>query len=193
MTRPIVFAIVLAASAFGTGCTTSSNPRAEDAAAPGDTTPVDTDAATSCTDANIQLIVASNYDQSCTTAADCIAVGEGNACYPCVIACPTAAINAGAKAKYLSDVAKTPAADQAGAFCGCPAAFNPCCRGGTCHADLQCQSPEPVPDASTDAADACAPTIVCTGACISGAHNVSHMVDGCLVVQCCVPDDAGAE
>jgi hypothetical protein len=52
-------------------------------------------------------------------------------------------------------------------------------------------------DASTDAsadagADACAPS-VCTESCVSGAHNVSALVDGCVVSQCCVPDDAGAD
>jgi hypothetical protein len=67
--------------------------------------------------------------------------GEGNACYPCEIVCPGAAINAGAKGRYLSDVAKTSAADLVGVNCGCPVAFNPCCRGGTCYADFQCQNP----------------------------------------------------
>jgi hypothetical protein len=33
-----------------------------------------------CTDANVQLIQASNYDQSCRSDADCVAVTEGNAC-----------------------------------------------------------------------------------------------------------------
>jgi hypothetical protein len=149
MTRHIAIAIVLAASAFGTGCSTSSNQSANDAAALGDSAPFVADAATSCTDANIQLIQAANYDQSCATASDCIAVGEGNACYPCAIACPTAAISATAKGKYLSDVAKTRAA-QARAFCGCPLAFNPCCRGGSCHADFQCQNPAPAGDAGAE-------------------------------------------
>ncbi len=51
-------------------------------------------------------------------------------------------------------------------------------------------------DAATDTgipeADACAPS-GCTGSCLSGRHNVSTMVDGCLVWECCVPDDAGAD
>jgi hypothetical protein len=184
---------------------------------------------TTCTDANVQLIQASNYDQSCTSNSDCIPVGEGNACYPCAIACPSAAINASAKGRYLSDVAKTPAADLAGVNCGCPDAFSPCCRGGTCHADFQCQSAVPAGDEActaaggqcvfggcsnpgpracgtagmfcclngvpdTDAsADACPPPGVCTGACLTGRHNVSTVVDGCPVWDCCVPDDAGAD
>ncbi len=149
------------------------------------------DAGPTCTDANSQLIQASSYDQSCKVDSDCVAVGEGNACYACQIACPNAAINASAKARYLADIPKTAATGQ---FCGCPAAFNPCCRAGICHADLQCQSPGPDMDAAADTgADACAPPIVCSGACVSGAHNVTSMVDGCLVTRCCVPDDAGAD
>jgi hypothetical protein len=52
-------------------------------------------------------------------------------------------------------------------------------------------------DAATDGGgadgDACAPPVVCGEACISGAHNVSTMVGGCLVTRCCVPDDAGTD
>jgi hypothetical protein len=55
---------------------------------------------TICTDADVQLIQASSYDQSCTTDSDCIAVGEGNACYPCAIACTSAAINRSAESQY---------------------------------------------------------------------------------------------
>jgi hypothetical protein len=55
-----------------------------------------------------------------------------------------------------------------------------------------------IPDAAADApdrdaGDACAPATVCTGACIGGAHNVTTMVDGCVVSRCCVLDDAGSE
>jgi hypothetical protein len=104
------------------------------------------DDATTCTDANVQLIEASNYDQSCKTDSDCIAVGEGNACYACVIECTSAAINISAHAQYLADVANTTGGSQSGVTCGCPIAFTPCCRGGTCHADFACQNP----DAATD-------------------------------------------
>ena len=94
-----------------------------------------------CTDANAQIIQASNYDQSCKTKSDCLAVGEGNACYPCVIACTSAAINIGAKDQYIADVAKTTAGMQGGGvFCGCPAEFGPCCIDGVCHADIQCST-----------------------------------------------------
>ncbi len=52
-------------------------------------------------------------------------------------------------------------------------------------------------DATSDGgvadAGACATPVVCSAACVSGAHNVSATVDGCLVTRCCVPDDAGTE
>jgi hypothetical protein len=51
-------------------------------------------------------------------------------------------------------------------------------------------------DASADAADAstdaCAPS-GCTGSCVDlSARNVSAIVNGCVVWQCCVLADAGA-
>jgi hypothetical protein len=95
-----------------------------------------------CTDANVQIIQASNYDQSCKTSSDCIAVGEGNACYGCSIPCASAAINLHAKLQYDTDVAKTLAGRFAGSpGCHCPADFGPCCIGGVCHADIQCSQP----------------------------------------------------
>jgi hypothetical protein len=107
-----------------------------------------------CTDANVEIIQASNYDQSCKSAADCVAVSEGNACFPCVIECPTAAITAGAKAKYMSDIEKTSGWQaRASASCHCPASFTPCCLDGVCHADLQCSGSviASAADASADA------------------------------------------
>lgn len=100
--------------------------------------------ALTCTDANIETISASTYDQSCTTAADCVGVGEGNACYPCVLACPTAAINAASKSSYDTDVAKTSGAARRGSVtCHCPALFAPCCIQGKCHADVACSDATP--------------------------------------------------
>jgi hypothetical protein len=147
---------------------------------------------TTCTDANVQLIQASSYDQSCKVDSDCVGVAEGNACYPCTVQCQAGgAINRNALASYQSDLSKTIGARGATSVppCGCPATFYPCCRGGSCHADLECQNILPEGDAG---ADACAPS-GCTGSCLSGRHNVSTMVDGCLVWECCVLDDAGAD
>ena len=99
--------------------------------------------ATSCRDANVQLIQASNYDQSCSADTDCVATAEGNACYPCVVVCRTGgAINRKALSSYENDVSRTSGAGEtSGVTCDCPAAFVPCCRGGTCHADPQCENP----------------------------------------------------
>jgi hypothetical protein len=97
-----------------------------------------------CTDANVQIIQASNYDQTCKTDADCMAVGEGNACYACVIECTSATINVNAHSRYLADVAKTPAGRYAGSTgCHCPepGGFGPCCIAGACHYDMQCPAP----------------------------------------------------
>jgi hypothetical protein len=100
------------------------------------------DIASSCGDAGVLNIKASNYDQSCTTASDCVAIGEGNACLQCTVACPTAAISKSAQASYAADIAKVPGRnDGSEVFCGCPAAFSPCCVAGQCHADSQCSMP----------------------------------------------------
>jgi hypothetical protein len=51
-------------------------------------------------------------------------------------------------------------------------------------------------DATADTgadADTCPPS-GCTGACLSSnTHNVATLFDGCLVWECCVPDDAGPD
>jgi hypothetical protein len=88
------------------------------------------------------MIQASNYDQSCASNSDCIAVGEGNACFSClIVGCTNAAINVKAKPQYDADVAKTVAGQLASSpFCGCPMSSGPCCVGGVCRADFQCSS-----------------------------------------------------
>jgi hypothetical protein len=98
---------------------------------------------TACTDANVELIQASNYDQSCTVDSDCVAIAAGNACFPCVVLCQTGgAINHSAVSSYESDISKTiGAGETSGVQCGCPAGFAPCCRAGMCHADPECESP----------------------------------------------------
>jgi hypothetical protein len=84
-----------------------------------------------CNDADVQLIEASKYDQSCTTDSDCIGVAEGNFCYPGANNCPTAAISVGAQAQYKADVAMTNAA-ICGGVSSCGSFTGPCCRGGLC-------------------------------------------------------------
>ena len=93
-----------------------------------------------CTDANVQLIRASDYNQSCNADSDCVAVPEGNACYPCVIACTSAAIRITAKAQYSKDVARTTGARAGATTCFCPREWEPCCVAGKCHADVECST-----------------------------------------------------
>jgi hypothetical protein len=105
---------------------------------------------TACTDANVELIQASNYDQSCTVDSDCVSIAVGDACYPCLVICQVGgAINRGALSSYQSDISKTiGAGETSGVQCGCPSWPGPCCRGGICQAGLECESP--ATDASAD-------------------------------------------
>jgi hypothetical protein len=105
-----------------------------------------------CTDADVQLIQASNYDRSCAVDTDCIAVGEGNFCVVGAGDCPTAAISKSAYARYKADVAKTNAAFcRAISSCG-SGVPGPCCRNGSCQVGAQCPGIGPS-DAGSDAGD----------------------------------------
>jgi hypothetical protein len=85
----------------------------------------------SCDDPDAQVIQASNYDQSCATDSDCVAVGEGNFCYPGAGTCPSAAIRTSALGQYQADVSKTYAAACI-AMGLCVPLGVPSCRAGTC-------------------------------------------------------------
>jgi hypothetical protein len=80
------------------------------------------------------LIRASDYDQSCASLFDCVGVGEGNACDPCAIGCPRAAISRRGLSRYKSDVASATTGVDAGgaAFCSCPLWSGAWCVGGRC-------------------------------------------------------------
>ncbi len=109
--------------------------------------------AVACTDANMQPIQASNYDQSCHTDDDCIAVAEGNFCVPGATFCPlSGAINKSAYGQYQADVARTNAA-ICGAVGSCGASLGPCCQSGTCQTGNTCAAVQPS-DAATDVGDA---------------------------------------
>lgn len=149
-------------------------------------------------------VQATNYDQTCTVDSDCVSVAEGNPCMPCGFGCPSGAtINVGALTKYRSDIANTPAvlsAADGGCLSTCGTAsgrsdYGPFCCAGMCHVGGPCLPADAGAEASIDAgpdaaADACAPS-GCTASCVAGAHNISTMVGGCIVWQCCVLDDAG--
>jgi hypothetical protein len=110
-----------------------------------------------CVDGGEQPIVASNYDQSCTTDMDCVAISEGNAC-SIIGPCPSAAINKGtAYSKYQSDIANTPCFG----ISGCPAEFPPCCRHGVCQMKSGCSSPADTLPARADAGGICSPFVEC--------------------------------
>jgi hypothetical protein len=93
-----------------------------------------------CGDGGAQPILATNYDQSCKTDSDCVAISEGNFACPGASACLNAAIRKSAYAQYQADVAKTRAASCV-VLVGCPAEPIPCCRAGTCLEDFTCLSP----------------------------------------------------
>jgi hypothetical protein len=104
-------------------------------------------------DAKVQLIQASDYDQSCTVDSDCVEVYVGNAC-SCELGCRTTIgpINKAAEPQYTADVASAPSV-----VCSCaptppvrvgsePVA---CCVEGQCQTVTgQCAVPM---DAGTDA------------------------------------------
>jgi hypothetical protein len=93
-------------------------------------------------DAGVSSIAASDYDQSCATDSDCVAIGAGDACQPCGLQCTNSAINKAAEATYRNDRDKlTPSGVKT--TCHCPLEVAPCCLGGQCRADLQCQSSRP--------------------------------------------------
>jgi hypothetical protein len=112
-------------------------------------------------DATVQLIVASDYDQSCAADSDCVEVHVGNAC-SCALSCQTtpAAINKAALPRYTADVAKSPHV-----VCSCPPPLpppdcvddvpGPHCVGGSCQL-TGCPNQDPAGDAAanggTDAA-----------------------------------------
>ncbi len=113
-------------------------------------------------------------------------------------------LSTGPTSKYWADIEKL-LAGYPGLACSCVFTFGaPCCRGGKCLLGDPCVVTLPkdaATETSTNAAadateedatvDACTSS-VCTASCVPGAHNVSRIVDGCEVWQCCVPDDAGS-
>jgi hypothetical protein len=83
------------------------------------------------------MIVASNYDRSCVSDTDCVAVPSGDYCAVTdeCLACPSAAINVGDLARFDADVAKTPIGSDKSPQtlgCSCIQFTGPCCRSGTC-------------------------------------------------------------
>ncbi len=97
-----------------------------------------------CPDASALLVRPSNYDHSCKTDSDCVAVPEGDPCLSGGVSCKTTAISMGAYAQYQSDVANN--ATSCSNDGPCPPDPRPCCVGGQC--TVGCLS---VVDAGADA------------------------------------------
>lgn len=91
----------------------------------------------SCNDADVQLIDASNYDQSCQTDSDCLAVAQGNFCLVGAANCTSAAINRNAYSQYQLDVARTNAG-MCVVISSCPVEGVPCCDRGSCRMGMAC-------------------------------------------------------
>ena len=109
----------------------------------------------SCDDPDAQVIQASDYDQSCTTDSDCVAVGEGSFCYPGAGRCPSAAIRTSALAQYQAEVSRTWAV-ACFVFGSCTLSLGPCCRAGTCRMNQGCvASPADTLPACADAGGSC--------------------------------------
>lgn len=78
------------------------------------------------------------YDRTCVQDADCVAVAEGDVCYPCIAACPSAAINARERPRYDADVARALVHEGGSASCGCYTPQTPCCSNGLCSLGREC-------------------------------------------------------
>lgn len=132
-----------------------------------------------CTDASPQVIQASNYDQTCQTDSDCIAVAEGEFCQPRAY-CPSATISKSASAQYWADVGKTNAALCDYIISGCLGGIGtPCCRSGKCTAD--CVAP----------ADTLATCAGAGGSCVYGAgpNACGSLVDAGPPDSCAYSDE----
>jgi hypothetical protein len=95
--------------------------------------------ASTCGDNGVLNVLAADFDQRCESDADCVAIGEGNACFPCAMSCTNAAINKADEANYQTAVAKAPPHTGINITCGsCPRQPMSCCIQGRCHADSNC-------------------------------------------------------
>src|SRR5277367_1793319 len=75
-------------------------------------------------------IQASNYDQSCSTASDCVVVAEGDSCTGLFcVDCGNAAINVSAQAQYDENLKNI--GGHTG-VCPCPLGVGATCDAGVC-------------------------------------------------------------
>jgi hypothetical protein len=104
---------------------------------------------TANTDGGSCMILASNYDQSCTDDGDCLPIETGNVCVAAGCEC-VGAINLAALSQYKADIAKfgNPACNP------CPSQPELCCRQGTCQLG-GCSSPADILPACAGAGGTC--------------------------------------
>ena len=116
-------------------------------------------------DAASCMILASNYDQSCTTDMDCAGISAGNYCAPNQCFCGGSTISSRALPQFNADVAKTPvgSGEIPSGLCGCPVEFPPCCQAGQCVSGNACATD--VVDAAPNDASGYTPdyTVLCVG------------------------------
>jgi len=142
----LFFALALAA------CSSSTAPSATDAGADAcaplpcpSNAPWDP-AQCKCVQSASSTLHASDYDQSCTTAADCVAMAEGNLC-PC--ACSNAAIAKKDEAKEEAD-AQRARAQCVPVECGACAQSRTHCIAGKCALEV-CDATGACPPEASDA------------------------------------------
>ncbi len=138
----------------------------------------------SCGEPDAQVIVASNYDLSCTSDLDCALVPVGDFCYPGANNCSLGAISQRALPQYQSDVSQTYAA-RCFAAGNCPAT-SVCCRNGQCQSDNCVLEVDTLP-ACANAGGVCRPTG--TGG-VRSACTVNGPPDSCAYPDetCCLGD-----
>lgn len=84
----------------------------------------------SCSSSTCGSIQASDYDQSCSTRSDCVAVAEGDSCKGLFcVDCANAAINVSAQAEY--EAALQSIKGPTG-ICPCPEGATVTCDAGVC-------------------------------------------------------------
>ena len=86
--------------------------------------------------ASCNVVLASDYDQSCVVDTDCVGVGEVPMCPATACdGCLTQAINKSAMAQYMIALSQAFASESPGEACGCPCeGIGALCRGGKCQA-----------------------------------------------------------
>jgi hypothetical protein len=87
-------------------------------------------------------VLATGYDQTCTTNDDCLPVGQVVVCPPYLCAyCETGLINRRVQAEYMAAFNKAMEGFSTASFvnmCNCPPGVLPCCYQGRCSVAHDC-------------------------------------------------------